>query len=172
MTRGVLLAVVIAVAAIAAILIVVALIVRRLALRAEARYAPAGSFVDLDGVRLHYVEKGTGPVVVLLHGNGTRAEDFGGSGVLDRLAVHHRVVAFDRPGYGFSDRPRNWTWTPQRQADWLMRAFDRLNIESPVVVGHSWARSWRSRSPSTIRNACAGLSCSRAITTQQSDPMS
>lgn len=138
MTRGVLLAVVIAVAAIAAILIVVALIVRRLALRAEARYAPAGSFVDLDGIRLHYVEKGTGSVVVLLHGNGTRAEDFGGSGVLDRLAVHHRVVAFDRPGYGFSDRPRKWTWTPQRQADLLMRAFDRLNIESPVVVGHSW----------------------------------
>jgi pimeloyl-ACP methyl ester carboxylesterase len=138
MTREVLLAVVIVVAALAAILVVIALIVRKLALRAEAQYPPAGRFIEVDGVRLHYVEKGKGPVVVLLHGNGTRAEDFSGSGVLDRLAVDHRVVAFDRPGYGFSERPKNRTWTPERQADLVIRALERMGIEQPVVVGHSW----------------------------------
>jgi pimeloyl-ACP methyl ester carboxylesterase len=48
------------------------------------------------------------------------------------------VVAFDRPGYGFSERPKDRTWTPQRQADLLVHAFDRLSIERPVLVGHSW----------------------------------
>jgi pimeloyl-ACP methyl ester carboxylesterase len=121
-----------------AILVVIALVVRYHARRAEAEHPPAGRFIEVDGVRLHYVENGSGTPVVLLHGNGTRAEDFRGSGVLDRLAVDHRVVAFDRPGYGFSERPKNRTWTPQRQADLLIRAFERLGIDQPVVVGHSW----------------------------------
>ena len=126
------------VAIILAILAFIAMVVRYRARRAEAEHPPTGRFIEVDGVRLHYVEKGTGTPVVLLHGNGTRAEDFRGSGVLDRLAPNHRVVAFDRPGYGFSERPRNRTWTPQRQADLLVRAFEQLGIERPVVVGHSW----------------------------------
>jgi len=47
------------------------------------------------------------------------------------------VVAFDRPGFGYSDRPRGAMWTPARQADVLRQAFARLGIERPVVVGHS-----------------------------------
>lgn len=120
------------------ILGVIALVVRYLARRAEADHPPAGRFIEVEGVRLHYVERGSGTPVVLLHGNGTRAEDFRGSGVLDRLAADHRVIAFDRPGYGFSERPKDWTWTPERQADLFIRAFEGLGIERPVVVGHSW----------------------------------
>ncbi|HZU87947.1 MAG TPA: alpha/beta hydrolase, partial [Stellaceae bacterium] len=62
----------------------------------EREHPPAGRFVTVDGVRLHYVEKGEGaPPVVLIHGNVVTAEDFDLSGVLD-LAVErgHRVVAF------------------------------------------------------------------------------
>ena len=122
-----------------AILVAIALAVRYRARRAEARHPPAGRFIEVDGVRLHYIERGVGTPVVLLHGNGTRADDFDGSGVLDRLAANHRVVAFDRPGYGFSERPRGpRMWTPQRQAHLLTRAFQQLGIEQPVVVGHSW----------------------------------
>jgi pimeloyl-ACP methyl ester carboxylesterase len=138
MTQEQLLAIVTVVGVILTLLVVVALVVSYLARRAEAEHPPTGRFIEVDGVRLHYVEAGRGTPVVLLHGNGTRAEDFRGSGVLDRLAVAHRVIAFDRPGYGFSERPRNRPWPPQRQADLLIRAFDRLGIEQPVVVGHSW----------------------------------
>jgi pimeloyl-ACP methyl ester carboxylesterase len=125
-------------AVIVAILAVIAMVVRYRARRAEAEHPPAGRFIEVEGVRLHYVEDGSGTPVVLLHGNGTRAEDFGASGVLNRLAADHRVIAFDRPGYGFSGRPRNRTWTPQRQADLLIRAFEQLEIEQPIVVAHSW----------------------------------
>ena len=105
----------------------------------ERQHPPTGRFVEVDGVRLHYLERGAGPPVVLLHGNVVTAEDWILSGVLDQVAEQgHRVIAFDRPGYGYSDRPRGTAWTAAAQADLLRRAFARLGIERPVVVGHSW----------------------------------
>ena len=107
--------------------------------RAEREHPPRGRFLEVDGVRLHYLERGEGPPVVLLHGNVVTAEDWVLSGVLDRVAGRgHRVVAFDRPGYGHSDRPRGSAWTAGAQAELLRRAFARLGLERPVVVGHSW----------------------------------
>src|SRR3954469_7799225 len=106
--------------------------------RTEREHPPAGRFVEVDGVRLHYLEKGEGPPVVLLHGNVVTAEDWALSGVLDRVAERNRVVAFDRPGYGHSDRPRGSAWTAAAQADLLREALRRLGVERPVVVGHSW----------------------------------
>ena len=76
---------------------------------------------------------------MLIHGNVVTAEDWVLSGVLDQVAARgYRVVAFDRPGYGYSDRPRGTAWTAAAQADLLRRAFARLGLERPVVVGHSW----------------------------------
>ncbi|WP_375390464.1 alpha/beta fold hydrolase [uncultured Sphingomonas sp.] len=106
--------------------------------RAEAETPPAGAFVEVDGVRLHYVERGEGPVVVLLHGNGVMLQDFEVSGVLDLAAARHRVLAFDRPGFGHSDRPRSTVWTPSAQAALLARALQQLGVERAVFVGHSW----------------------------------
>ena len=66
----------------------------------ERDHPPGGQFVSVDGVRLHYLEAGKGPPVVLIHGNVVTAEDWVMSGVFDRIARNHRVIAFDRPGYG------------------------------------------------------------------------
>jgi pimeloyl-ACP methyl ester carboxylesterase len=108
--------------------------------RAERGHPPKGRFLEVDGVRLHYLERGAGPPVVLLHGNVVSAEDYVLSGVQDRIAERgHRVVAVDRPGFGYSDRPHGRLWTPAAQARLLRRAFTALDLERPVVVGHSWA---------------------------------
>ena len=109
-----------------------------LARRAERVNPPEGKFITVDGVRLHYIERGTGPVIVLLHGNGTMARDFVLSGVLDLLAQDHRVIAFDRPGFGFSKRPRGRIWTAKAQAALLHDALLGLDVQQAVVVGHSW----------------------------------
>jgi pimeloyl-ACP methyl ester carboxylesterase len=53
-------------------------------------------------------------------------------------APGHRFIAFDRPGFGYSERPRDRAWGPSEQARLLLRACARLGIERPVVVGHSW----------------------------------
>ena len=106
--------------------------------KVEHDHPPTGRFITVDGVRLHYLEKGEGPPVVLIHGNVVTAEDFVLSGVFDRVARNHRVIAIDRPGYGYSERPQGSIWTAIEQADLLLEAFYQLGIERPIVVGHSW----------------------------------
>lgn len=104
----------------------------------ERSHPPAGKFIEVDGVRLHYLERGTGPTIVLLHGNGVMADDFQLSGLLDRLAQTHHVIAFDRPGFGYSARPLDTEWTPEAQAALFARAIAALQLDRPIVLGHSW----------------------------------
>ncbi len=105
---------------------------------AERRHPPIGRFMTVDGVRLHYLERGRGDPLVLLHGNGTMIQDFMISGIVDRLAERYRVILFDRPGYGYSERPGR-VWTPQAQARLFYKALARLGIGQAIVLGHSWA---------------------------------
>ena len=122
----------------AAVLAAAALLVRRKAQQAEADNPPAGTFIDVDGVKLHYVERGTGDPIVLLHGNGSMLQDFALCGVIDALAEQHRVIAFDRPGFGYTSRPSGRVWDADAQAELVQAALQKLGIGSAVVVGHSW----------------------------------
>ena len=56
-------------------------------------------------------------------------EDFVSSGIMDQ-APSHRFIAFDRPGFGYSERPRGRTWGPFEQASLLLRALEHLNRAS------------------------------------------
>lgn len=114
------------------------LVVRSKTRQVERDNPPTGSFVEVDGIRLHYVEHGRGPALVLLHGNGVVANDFDLSGLSGRAAEHYRVIAFDRPGYGYSERPRSTIWTPAAQARLLQKALRQIGVENPIVLGHSW----------------------------------
>jgi alpha-beta hydrolase superfamily lysophospholipase len=104
---------------------------------AERRYPPIGHFMSVNGVRLHYIERGQGEPLVLIHGNGTMAEDFLVSGIVDKLAARYRVIIIDRPGYGYSERPRA-LWTPRAHATLYQAALERLGVSQAVVLGHSW----------------------------------
>jgi len=108
----------------------------------ERRYPPIGEFVEVDGLRLHYLQRGAGPgpALLLVHGASSNLRDFESS-ILPELAKHHRVIAFDRPGYGYSDRPAGEWTDPARIARLLLDASARLGIDKPVIVGHSWAGS-------------------------------
>jgi pimeloyl-ACP methyl ester carboxylesterase len=105
---------------------------------AEAAHPPIGKFLNVDGMQLHYLDRGTGDVIVLIHGNGMMIEDFLTSGVIDELSQTHRVIVFDRPGFGYSDRPGfPADWTADRQADVIAKALAQLGIKSADVAGHS-----------------------------------
>ncbi|GGO88081.1 alpha/beta hydrolase [Marinobacterium nitratireducens] len=115
------------------------LLVSRLgAYRAGRTFAPQGHFIEVDGVRLHYREAGTGPVLVLLHGASTSLRDFSAS-IFEPLSRHHRVIAVDRPGHGFSARPKGPWPDPARQAELIHGLLGALSVERPVMVGHSWS---------------------------------
>jgi pimeloyl-ACP methyl ester carboxylesterase len=118
-----------------------AMFVRARVQRAVREHPPLGRFIEVDGVRLHLVDAGEpldDEAVVLLHGNGTMALDFVLAGTVDAIAPMRRVIAFDRPGFGFSERPRWRRWTPEAQAALLARALDQLGVRRAVVFGHSW----------------------------------
>jgi pimeloyl-ACP methyl ester carboxylesterase len=122
-------------------LIVAALTNGRLAAQAERANPPGGKFVEVDGVRLHYIEHGSGEPLVLLHGNGSMIQDFVSSGLVDIAADKYRVIAFDRPGFGHSDRPRTTIWTADAQAALIEAALTKLGISKATVLGHSWGCS-------------------------------
>jgi pimeloyl-ACP methyl ester carboxylesterase len=130
-----------AAAAAAGILAATAIVNRQLAEKAQRDNPPQGRFIDIDGVRLHYVERGNGRPLVLFHGTGSMIQDFESSGLIDLAADNYRVIVFDRPGFGHSLRPRNVVWTPEAQADLFMKALDRLHVKQAIVLGHSWGAS-------------------------------
>ncbi|KAF0677462.1 alpha/beta fold hydrolase [Profundibacterium mesophilum] len=112
---------------------------------AEAAYPSEGRFVEVAGRRVHYVQEGRGPDLVLIHGASGSTRDFT-AGFMERLTDRYRVTAFDRPGLGYSDNvseayegPFNTrSASPAEQAAMLHRAAGMIGIENPIVMGHSY----------------------------------
>ncbi len=106
--------------------------------REDTRWEDAkrpGKLLDIDGVAIHYVEKGSGPAIVMVHG-------FGGSTFSFRyqmaeLSRDHRCVAIDLKGFGFSQRPEGGDYSLTAQAHLVLRAMDLLGIDRCVLMGHS-----------------------------------
>ena len=128
--------------------------------RAERRYPPVGRILDVGGMAVHVLERGSGDPVVLLHGSGSLIQDFMTSGLVDRLAASRRVIVFDRPGYGYTERPRGSAWTPERQAALFVDACSQIGAERPVVMGHSWgtlvALAWALDHPGALSGLVLG----------------
>lgn len=100
-------------------------------------HPPPGRLVDADGAKLHVIERGTGsPPLLLIHGNPGSSLDFADT-VMNELAKRHRVVAVDRPGHAWSERP-TLPMTPLDQARSIHAAARTLGLERPVVVGFSY----------------------------------
>ena len=97
----------------------------------------ASRFVTVNDTRLHYIVEGSGRPIVLIHGNPGSAHDW--LPVMRTLALHHRVIAFDRPGHGHSQRPKHREATVELQAELIHDALVQLRVDRPIIVGHSWA---------------------------------
>ncbi|MBI5365274.1 MAG: alpha/beta hydrolase [Planctomycetes bacterium] len=104
---------------------------------AERRFPARGRFVELDGARLHVLDRGAGPPIVLVHGAFGGAEDWEPT-LLDALATQHRVLAFDRPGHGHSDAFPRCDGDPREQARVILRACRALGVVRPTVAGFSF----------------------------------
>ena len=96
--------------------------------------------VVVDGMLLSYVSAGSGRPVVLIHGNPGSHQDYT-LGVIGKLSESYHVLAFDRPGHGYSERHDSVHSTVEVQARIIRDALQKLSIEKPVLVGHSWGGS-------------------------------
>src|SRR5439155_10976965 len=108
-----------------------ALWTNRLVRQAELDFPELGRTVAVDGIDMHYVERGRGRTIVLVHGAFGAAQDYTAT-IFDPLTRQHRVIAFDRPGHGYSQRPRDIVCTPAVQARILHDAIVALGVERPV----------------------------------------
>lgn len=104
---------------------------------AEAAFPPTGRIVTVDGIPVHAHVQGQGPDLVLIHGASGNTRDFTFA-LVDRLAQDYRVIAFDRPGLGWTGSMGPDGISPMMQAALLQKAADQLGVTRPIVAGHSY----------------------------------
>ncbi len=141
-----------------------ALVDRRAAARqaqAETTFPAVGQFITVNGTQLHVFIQGTGPDLVLLHGASGNLRDFSFA-LIDQLSDHYRVIAFDRPGLGYSGRALpgyDSAFTAQaetlsEQATLLQAAAAQLGADKPLVMGQSYGGAvglaWALNQPDTL----------------------
>ena len=109
---------------------------RRLSAQAEMEHPDLGRRVEAEGVRLHYVERGSGRPVVFLHGAFGGVQDYTAT-IFDPASRRWRALAFDFAGHGYSERPSE-PMTPATHARLIAIALAKLRVERPVLVGFSF----------------------------------
>lgn len=112
------------------------LFTRQVAAKVRKGFPPIGKSQPVTGGEIHYVEKGEGSPILLIHGLSGSLHNFTYS-MLDPLAEHHRVIAIDRPGCGHSSRDADESARLPEQARMVAEFIDTLGLERPLVVGHS-----------------------------------
>ena len=94
-------------------------------------------YLNADGVRLRYIDQGTGQPVVLVHGLGNSVETWTSSGIVQALASSYRVIAFDERGHGRSDKPHDPRAYGREMTNDIVRVLDQLGIGRAHIVGYS-----------------------------------
>jgi pimeloyl-ACP methyl ester carboxylesterase len=95
-------------------------------------------FAAVDGARVRYLDVGSGPPVVLIHGFASSLETW--ELLVPELSKTHRVLALDLKGFGWSDRPEG-DYSPAAEAHLVLALMKQRGIQRAAIVGHSWGSS-------------------------------
>jgi len=93
-------------------------------------------FMNLDGARIHYVDKGAGSILLLLHGNPSWS--FLYRKIVASLKNNFLCVALDDAGYGMSDAPPGYGFTPREHSAILEHFIDRLCLKDMTLMVQDW----------------------------------
>lgn len=102
---------------------------------------PDSQFITLNGLQVHVKTRGQGePVFILLHGFG--ASLYSWQAVMEPLSRYGRVIAFDRPAFGLTERPLDWEqgqnpYTPEAQTALVIALMDHFGVQQAILVGNS-----------------------------------
>ncbi|MCM3901656.1 MAG: alpha/beta hydrolase [Pyrinomonadaceae bacterium] len=102
--------------------------------RASVPHSESSRFAEIDGVRVHYQEKGMGTPLVLIHG--FTSSTYSWKDVFEPLSRSFRVIAVDLKGFGFSGKP-DGDYTRRAQAELVAHLLNHLKIEKAWLVGNS-----------------------------------
>jgi pimeloyl-ACP methyl ester carboxylesterase len=104
------------------------------AARREIPNVNFSKFAEVDGVRVHYQERGSGQPLVLIHGYG--ASTYTWKDVFAILSNRYRVIAVDLKGFGFTGKP-DGDYTRRAQGELVVRLLDQLKVEKAILCGNS-----------------------------------
>ena len=93
-------------------------------------------FLDVDGNTVHYIDEGSGPVLLLLHGNPTWS--FLYRYIVQKLSPHFRCIALDYPGFGLSRAKSGYTFRPREHSGIVEKFVDHLGLEDLRMMVHDW----------------------------------
>jgi cis-3-alkyl-4-acyloxetan-2-one decarboxylase len=99
-------------------------------------YAFISRYISLGGHRLHYIDEGKGPVIVMVHGNPTWSYYY--RNLISLLSSEFRVIAVDNMGCGYSDKPENYPYRLQNHIENLSNLLEFLNIGKCSLIIHDW----------------------------------
>src|SRR5436190_21268000 len=102
----------------------------------EELYPFESHYADVGGARVHYVDEGSGPPLLLLHGNPTWS--FLYRDVIKGLRDRFRCIAPDHPGFGLSTAPASYGYTPAEHADVLERLILGLDLTDITMMVQDW----------------------------------
>jgi haloalkane dehalogenase len=99
-------------------------------------YPFAPHFLKVDGNTIHYVDEGTGPTLLFVHGNPMWS--FVYREVIQTLKHSFRCVAIDLAGFGLSQPAPGFSYLPAAQSELLAKLIERLDLRDYLVVVHDW----------------------------------
>ncbi len=99
-------------------------------------YPFKSNYLELGKHRMHYVDEGQGPVVLMLHGNPTWS--FYYRNLITALRGQYRAIAPDHIGCGLSDKPQAYNYTLSTHIDNVSRLVEKLNLDEITLVVHDW----------------------------------
>ena len=102
----------------------------------EQEYPFASHELKFDGLRYHYVDEGSGPTLLFVHGNPTWSFAF--RNLIKALSPSYRVLAVDHIGCGFSDKPQNYSYHLAQHVANLERFVTELNLRDITLFAHDW----------------------------------
>jgi pimeloyl-ACP methyl ester carboxylesterase len=139
----------------------------------QAAVLAQDKFFDSNGVRIHYIEEGSGVPIVLVHGRGNSVQEWITSGVMLNLTKDYRVIAMDFRGHGKSDKPHDPKQYGTEMALDIVRLLDHLGISKAHIVGYSMGANITSKlltmHPERFLTATLGGGAGRLVWTALDD---
>ena len=102
----------------------------------KKEYPFESNYLNVDGNRLHYIDEGSGEVLLFVHGTPSWSFDF--RNVIKPLSKHYRCVAFDHIGFGLSDKPKDYPYSIFQHTKNLGRLIEHLNLKNIHLVLHDF----------------------------------
>jgi pimeloyl-ACP methyl ester carboxylesterase len=105
----------------------------------DVALSEVGEAVNVRGVVTNVLDVGAGPPVVLLHGSGPGVSAYANWRLtMPALAGSRRVIAFDQPGFGFTERPEGAEYTVERWTAHVLGVLEALGLDRVDLVGNSF----------------------------------